>query len=153
MLKKQLDHSSSVCRGALLRFVTLSALFCVNEAVTTSLLQQESAAANLPLPQRLKQLSRLVKPECDIRLKSKHLRLPILKQVFRLYSLQTYNLLSKLTFVVLSLVNKNRPHFSLILLSIFSPLFILFFKKPQRIMWGMNPKGEIGMMTKVEAML
>lgn len=52
----------------------LPPLFCVIKAVTDGILLKHSAVANLPLPQRLKLLSRLVKPECYIRNKSKHLR-------------------------------------------------------------------------------
>ena len=64
--------------------------FSVNEAVTTSLPRQESAAADLPLPHGPKQSSRLVKPECDIRLKGEgRLPFPVHMHVCHPHTLQT----------------------------------------------------------------
>lgn len=56
-----------------------------------------------------------------------------------------YSLLSKLTIIVLSLVDKNRPHFSLCLLPIvFLSIFIYFAFLPSLFIFSENPEDYLG---------
>lgn len=117
-------------------FVTSASLYCVIKAVRTSLSQQESAAGNLPLPQRMKQLSRLVKPECDMRQKSKQLRqyFPIHVHVFHSFSKQNQTYPNSLLCYHWLRKTDHISHFvfcplffSIYLSPFLSPIFVFFF--------------------------
>lgn len=112
----------------------------VIKAVKTSILQLQSAVTNLPLPQRLKQFSRLVKPECDIRQNTQALKVKLPHP----YS-HTYSLYAQL-FIVYHHKSKQTTFFSLsfsLCPSLFSvDLFLLCSSPPTYFQFHENRLSE-----------